>query len=189
MRAAGPARGGVYGRTGRGLGGAWVLRPPPSFLLAPPPGAQSAPERLGCGRGRYRRLALRWLSGFWEGSGGPSSVASRAGLRGDREAGKVAVVGRLLRDCSPGLQGPCCPGAAAGWDGKIAARERRVSAGARRGSLERVRGGGASPALGQRRSGSRRPCLPRVNCAARVGADCTALNLCGAKGSEFQGQR
>lgn len=137
----------MYGRTGRGLGGAWVLRPPPSFLLAPPPGAQSAPERLGCGRGRYRRLALRWLSGFWEGSGGPSSVASRAGLRGDREAGKVAVVGRLLRDCSPGLQGPCCPGAAAGWDGKIAARERRVSAGARRGSLERVRGGGARPRL------------------------------------------
>lgn len=125
-----------------------MLRPPPSFLLAPPPGAQSAPERLGCGRGRYRRLALRWLSGFWEGSGGPSSVASRAGLRGDREAGKVAVVGRLLRDCSPGLQGPCCPGAAAGWDGKIAARERRVSAGARRGSLERVRGGGRVPGSG-----------------------------------------
>lgn len=63
VRAAGP-RGGLRGRAGRGLGGAWVLRPPPSFLQAPPPGAQSAPERLGCGRGRYRRLALRWLSGL-----------------------------------------------------------------------------------------------------------------------------
>lgn len=50
-------------------------------------------------------------------------------------------------------------------------------------------GGGASPALGQPFSGSRRPCQPRVNRAARVGADCTAPNLCGAKGGEFQGQR
>lgn len=53
---------------GRGLG----LHPPPSSSQAPPPGAQSAPERLGSDRGRYRRLALRWLAGLGEGSGGQS---------------------------------------------------------------------------------------------------------------------
>lgn len=105
----------------------------------------------------------------------------------DGGTGTAAVVGLApWRLQVPGCRVRTAPGAAAGWDGKIAARERSVSAGARRGSLERVRGregGGASPALGQRCcSGSRRPCQPRVNPAARVGADCTAPNLCGAKG-------
>jgi hypothetical protein len=179
----------LRGRAGRGLGGAWVLRPPPSSSQAPPPGAQSAPERLGSGRGRYRRLALRWLAGLGEGSGGRSSVAARAGLQGDRGARTAAATtGLLLQDCSPVLQGPGCPGAAADWDGKIAARERLVSAGARRGSPERVRG--ARPRLWGNATRAHAVRASRgVNPAARAHAGYTAGNLCGAKGTEFQGQR
>lgn len=51
-------------------------------------------------------------------------MAARAGLQGDRGARTAAAAGLLLLDCSPVLQGPSCPGAAADWDGKIAARER-----------------------------------------------------------------
>lgn len=52
-------------------------------------------------------------------------MAARAGLQGDRGARTAAATtGLLLQDCSPVLQGPGCPGAAADWDGKIAARER-----------------------------------------------------------------
>lgn len=135
---AGAGRG--YGERGagprRGLGAA----PPAKLLAGAAPGRA---VRAGASRLWPRPLSSPGAAvalGVGEGSGGPSSVAAGVGLLGDRDAGTVAVVGRLLRDCSPGLQGPGCPGAVASWDGKIAARERRVSAGARRGSLERVRG-------------------------------------------------
>lgn len=100
---------------------------------------------------------------------------------------------RLLLDCFFPTAVRCCRVRAAPGGGRLGWQDSGAGAAGECGGAARQpgarAGGGASPALGQRRSGSRGPRQPRVNPAVRAHAGCTARNLCGAEGSEFQGQR
>lgn len=177
-----------YGARGAGPGRGLGAAPPAKLLVGAAPGRAvragasrlwprplSSPDAavaLGVRRGQRRPV----VGGRWSGpargqgrrNGGccrptPSRLQSRvAGSGLPRGGGQLG-----WQDSGAGAAGEC--GGAARQPG--------------------ARAGGASPALGQRCSGSLPPCQLRVNPGARVGADCTAPNLCGAKGSEFQGQR
>lgn len=178
---------------GRGLGAA-----PPAKLLA---GAASGRAvRAGASRLWPRPLSSPGAAVALGGCERAAAARRRWPLEptcevdDDGGTGTAAVVGLApSRLQVPGCRVRTAPGAAAGWDGKIAARERSVSAGARRGSLERVRGreGGARPrpwgsAAARARAARASPgstllpawarTAPRRTCAAR-------------RASEFQGQR